>query len=90
MTDDDADSENGSPIASFWDRAKNFAQQILNFGKTQMDLAALFDHTLLHELTHAKAVGTPQNRLQEPEAYGWDNCLDAKSPTNSGTLKVTL
>ena len=84
VTDSDVDSDNGSPIPSFWDRAKNFAQKILQFGKTDMDLAALFDHTLLHEMTHSKAVGIPQSRIPEVESYGWDACLDAKSPTNSG------
>ena len=49
-----------------------------------MDIFALVEHTLLHELTNSKAVGEPQANSLIKESYRWDNCLKAKSAKNSG------
>ena len=68
-----------------WDIVKNIAQEVLHsFGKTDMDEAVLFEHTVLHELTHHNVVGDRQSSLGEKESYGWSECVTAKSPTNSG------
>ncbi len=72
----------------------------LLFGpKTDMDTLSLFDYTsvmpqltradtdnnsILHELTHSRACGIPQRELQIPESYGWNACVKAKNPRNSG------
>ena len=44
--------------------------------------------TILHELTHSRACGITQSALREPEAYGWTNCVIAKSPSNSESLAM--
>ena len=44
--------------------------------------------TILHELTHSRASGITQQALQEPEAYGWKACVNAKSPSNSESLAM--
>ena len=44
--------------------------------------------TILHELTHSRASGITQHALQEPEAYGWKACVNAKSPSNSESLAM--
>lgn len=44
--------------------------------------------TILHELTHSRACGITQKVLQEPEAYGWNACVNAKSPSNSESLAM--
>ena len=68
-----------------WDIVKNIAQELLHsFGKTEMDEAVLFEHTILHELTHHKVVGKTQFSIGEKESYGWSECVTAKSSTNSG------
>ena len=61
---------------------------------TAMDLAAVLDHTLLHELTHTFYGGglDDKGRLMGP--YGWTNCV-SKNPvlavSNAGksTLKTS-
>lgn len=44
--------------------------------------------TILHELTHSRACGITQSALREPEAYGWNACVNAKSPSNSESLAM--
>ena len=56
-----------------------------NSAKTDMDAAALFETTVLHELTHSKAVGIPQQHMGISEVFGWAGCVDVKNPNNSGT-----
>ena len=53
-------------------------------GKTSIDTSSLIEHTLLHELTHCRAVGDSQAKLDQTEAYGRDKCVAAKSAINSG------
>lgn len=49
-----------------------------------MDAAALFETTVLHEMTHSKAVGIPQVDMGIGEVYGWAGIVDVQSPNNSG------
>lgn len=49
-----------------------------------MDAAALFETTVLHEMTHSKAVGIPQWDMGIGEVYGWLGIVDVPSPNNSG------
>ena len=58
--------------------------QVKNSGKTDIDVAALFETTVLHEMTHSKAVGIPQTEMGIGEVYGWTDIVDVKSPNNSG------
>lgn len=39
-----------------------------------MDAAALFDHTILHEFTHAVKTNPTDDVGGPDKAYGWDNC----------------
>ena len=82
----ESDVESGSPTSpSFWGFLKGLATTHQEtFGRTRMDISALFEHTLLHELTHSDKVGTTQYQMLEAESYGWDKCIEAKSATNSG------
>ena len=57
---------------------------LLGPGKKDMDTLALVDQTLLHELTHARAVGKSQTRLGVNELYGWPACTGHPTPYNSG------
>lgn len=50
-----------------------------------MDVAALFETTVLHEMTHSKAVGIPQFDMGIGEVYGWAGVVEVKSPNYSGT-----
>lgn len=50
-----------------------------------MDVAALFDSVVLHEMTHSAVVGIPQTVLRLAEAYGWEACTMRKNSANSGT-----
>lgn len=68
--------------------AKSLSELSAKIGKrVEMDAALLFDHTMLHEMTHA--IGTnPTNDVGGPtKAYGWANCL-ALSPW--GPNAITL
>lgn len=58
--------------------------QVKNSGKTDIDVAALFETTVLHEMTHSKVVGIPQSEMGIGEIYGWTDIVDVKSPNNSG------
>ena len=49
-----------------------------------MDAAALLETTILHEMTHSKAVGIPQVDMGIGEIYGWAGIVDVQSPNNSG------
>ncbi|KAL9637155.1 MAG: hypothetical protein Q9164_002379 [Protoblastenia rupestris] len=84
----DVESPDREPtLGSLWGLFKDISKEILEgFSRTQMDTAALFEHTLLHEMTHSKAVGLTQAKLGEKESYGWDECLEVKSATNSESL----
>ncbi len=54
-------SPGGSPApGTIWNSLKQVGQAILpRFDKTQIDASALADQTILHEMTHSKAVGIP-------------------------------
>ena len=52
--------------------------------KTDMDAAALFENTVLHEMTHSKVVGIPQWDMGIGEVYGWLGNVDFTSPDNPG------
>ena len=82
----ESDVESGSPtFPSLWGFLERLATTHQEtFGRTRMDISALFEHTLLHELIHSDKVGTPQYEIPEAESYGWDKCIEAKSATNSG------
>ncbi|KAL2056439.1 hypothetical protein ABVK25_003462 [Lepraria finkii] len=84
----ESDVESGSPtFPSLWGFLESLATTHQEtFGRTRMDISALFEHTLLHELTHSDKVGTPQYEIPEAESYGWDKCVEAKSATNSDSL----
>lgn len=50
--------------------------QIIPGGKqTNMDAAALLDHTLLHELTHAVKKEPTTDARGPKDSYGWTNCV---------------
>ena len=66
------------------DAFKFVAQTLLGPGKMDMDTLALVDQTLLHELTHARAVGKSQTKLGVNELYGWAACTNKPTPYNSG------
>ena len=57
--------------------------------KTDMDAAALFETTVLHELTHSKVVGIPQWDMGIVEVYGWLGIVDVPSPNNSGMWSLS-
>lgn len=88
----ESDVESGSPtFPSPWSFFKGLGNTFMNdFGRTSMDIFALVEHTLLHELTHSKAVGEPQANSLVKESYGWDNCLKAKSAKNSGMASFRI
>ncbi|KAL8662818.1 MAG: hypothetical protein Q9202_004419 [Teloschistes flavicans] len=46
-------------------------------GRTAMDALALFDHTMLHELTHTRDAGSTTD-VGGDAAYGWKNCVGLK------------
>ncbi|KAL8774171.1 MAG: hypothetical protein Q9203_004823 [Teloschistes exilis] len=50
---------------------------------TTMDAIALFDHTLLHELTHTRGAGATTDVSGGKNSYGWKNCVGLKD--NGGT-----
>ncbi len=50
-----------------------------------MDIATLFDTTVLHEMTHSKVVGILQQDSSVPEQYRWVPCTRLRSPYNAGT-----
>ena len=68
--------------------AKSLSKLSAKLGeRVEMDAAALFDHTMLHEMTHAISTN-PTNDVGGPtKAYGWANCL-ALSPW--GLNAITL
>ncbi|KAI4249993.1 MAG: hypothetical protein LQ352_005452 [Teloschistes flavicans] len=45
---------------------------------TTMDALALFDHTLLHELTHTRGAGATTDVSGGKNSYGWKNCVGLK------------
>lgn len=82
-TGSDVDSSNEGQ--SLWGILKDVGKDLLaGFGKTDMDAALLFEQTLLHELTHHRVVGMTQSSMRETESYGWSECVEAASATNSG------
>ena len=54
-----------------------------------MNAAALFETTVLHEMTHSKVVGIPQWDMGIGEVYGWLGIVDVPSPNNSGMSSLS-
>lgn len=54
-----------------------------------MDAAALFETTVLHEMTHSKAVEIQQWDMGIGEVYGSLGIVDVPSPNNSGMWSLS-